>query len=192
MTFEQIDPLYVIDLADPADPFIAGELEVTGFSNFLHPVNETLLLGLGRGADGGLKLELFDVSNIADPLSRGSTLLGGRGTNSEAEYDRHAFTYQVYSDQLDRFTLPAEVYSADNNYDFVASGLFLFEIRDKDQANFATLEAVGSIIVPQNGFAFEHASRNRAFIHNDTVYYVRDETVWAANWLTPTIVNGPF
>ena len=49
VTFERIDPLYAIDLSDPADPFIAGELEVAGFSEFLHPVSDDLLLGLGRG-----------------------------------------------------------------------------------------------------------------------------------------------
>ena len=93
VTFERIDPLYAIDLSDPADPFIAGELEVAGFSEFLHPVSDDLLLGLGRGAEGGVKLELFDVSNIAQPLSRGSATIGGAGTWSEAAYDRHAFTY---------------------------------------------------------------------------------------------------
>ena len=64
VTFLQIDPLYAIDLSDPEDPYIAGELEVTGFSDFLHPVTDDLLLGLGTGANGGVKLELFDVSDL--------------------------------------------------------------------------------------------------------------------------------
>lgn len=193
VTFERIDPLYVIDLGDPADPYIAGELEVTGFSDFLHPVNDKLLLGLGTGGGGGIKLELFDVSDISQPLSRGSTVLGGRGSYSEAEYDRHAFTYQVTSDKLDRFTIPADVYSEDNNYEYVESGLYLFEIRDKDDPAFATLAPAGSIVPPtENGFASWGAGRSRAFIHDDTVYYVRDETVWSATWNAPMIVNGPF
>ena len=77
VTFERIDPLYAIDLSIPADPFIAGELEVTGFSDFLHPVTDDLLLGLGRSAEGGIKVELFDVSSIAQPLSRQSTYYRG-------------------------------------------------------------------------------------------------------------------
>ena len=48
MTFERIDPLYVLDLSTPTDPIIAGELEVTGFSDFLHPINDQLLMGLGE------------------------------------------------------------------------------------------------------------------------------------------------
>ncbi len=192
VTFEQIDPLYVIDLLNPLDPFIAGELTITGFSDFLHPVNDDLLLGLGAGGNGGVKLELFDVSNITQPLSRGSTTLGGRGSYSEARHDRHAFTYQFDVNGIDRFTIPAQVYSSDGSYQFVESGLFLFEIRDKDIPALASLNSVGSIVPPRDGITIPYVSRSRAFIHDDTVYYIRDETVWAASWNAPTIVNGPF
>ena len=192
VTFEQIDPLYVIDLLNPRDPFIAGELTVTGFSDFLHPINDNLLLGLGSGGNGGIKLELFDVSNISQPLSRGSTLLGGRGSHSEATYDRHAFTYQADVDGIDRFTIPAAVYASDGSFRFVESGLFLFEIRDKDRPALASLNSVGSIVPQRTGITNPYVQRSRAFIHNDTVYYIRDETVWAASWIAPTMVNGPF
>ena len=193
VTFMQIDPLYVIDLAVATDPFIAGELEVTGFSDFLHPVNDDLLLGLGTGGNGGVKLELFDVSNIAQPLSRGSATLGGRGSYSEAVNNRHAFTYQSDVNGMDRFTIPANIYSPDGSYNFLGSALYLFEIRDKNMPAIASLNSVGSINPPRIGQApFYWASRNRAFIHDDTVYYVRDEDVWAAFWHTPSAVNGPF
>lgn len=194
VTFERIDPLYAIDLSDPADPFIAGELEVAGFSEFLHPVSDDLLLGLGRGAEGGVKLELFDVSNIAQPLSRGSATIGGAGTWSEAAYDRHAFTYQADAEAgVDRFTIPADVYAIDGSYQFLGSALHLFEIRDKAVPAMAALNTVGLIdppaVDPNNpGWA----ERSRAYFHDDTVYYVRDEDVWAAFWQAPLIVNGPF
>ena len=193
VTFERIDPLYALDISDPTDPFIAGELFVTGFSDFLHPVTDNILLGLGTGANGGIKIELFDVSNIAQPLSRGSATLGGRGSWSEATYDRHAFTYQSDVNGIDRFIIPAQLYSADGSFSFFESGLYLFEIRDKNMPAVAALNSVGSIIPDVGGFEIPFiASRSRAFIHNDTVYYVRDETVWAADWHTPSIVNGPF
>jgi uncharacterized secreted protein with C-terminal beta-propeller domain len=192
VTFEQIDPLYAIDLANPADPFIAGELEVTGISDFLHPVTDDLLLGLGRGANGGVKLELFDVSNIAQPLSRGSATIGGPGSFSEARYDRHAFTYQAGANNPDRFTIPANVFATDGSYQFLGSALYLFEILDKNMPALAVLNSVGSIEPPSIG-SNEHdwVERSRAFIHDDTVYYIRDENVWSAFWNTPTIVNGP-
>ena len=72
VTFERTDPLYVLDLSNPRDPLIAGALEVTGFSNFLHPVTDNLLLGLGQSGAGFTKLELFDVTDLANPVSRGS------------------------------------------------------------------------------------------------------------------------
>ena len=193
VTFRQIDPLYAIDLSDPADPFIAGELEITGFSDFLHPVNDALLLGLGSGANGGVKVELFDVSNIAQPLSRGSAVFGNRHSYSEARYDRHAFTYQSNDDGPDRFTIPAALYDAGGAFDPQHSGLHLFEIRDKNLPALASLSPVGSVIAPANGTTIPYyVDRSRAFIHDDTVFYVRDELVWAASWYAPTIVNGPF
>ncbi len=193
VTFEQIDPLYAIDLSNPTDPFIAGELEVTGFSDFLHPVTDGLLLGLGRGANGGVKLELFDVSNIAQPLSRGSATIGGPGSYSEARYDRHAFTYQVDINGIDRFTIPASVFATDGSYQFLGSALYLFEILNKNMPGLAALNIIGSIEPPPIGpNEADWVERSRAFIHDDTVYYIRDEDVWTAFWHTPSIVNGPF
>lgn len=193
VTFERIDPLYAIDLSNPADPFIAGELQVTGFSEFLHPVNDDLLLGLGRSAEGGIKLELFDVSNIAQPLSRGSSVIGGRGSYSEAFYDRHAFTYQADINGVDRFTIPAQVYAADGSWKFQGSALYLFEILDKNMPSLAALNRVGAIEPPPLDPNWpDWVERSRAFIHDDTVYYIRDEDVWAAIWQSPSLVNGPF
>lgn len=193
VTFERIDPLYSIDLSAPTDPFIAGELEVTGFSDFLHPVNNDLLLGLGRSAEGGIKIELFDVSDIAQPLSRGSAIMGGRGSYSEALYDRHAFTYQADVDGVDRFTIPAQIYAADGTWRFMGSALYLFEILDKNVPSLAALNRVGAINPPSLDPAWpDWVERSRAFIHDDTVYYIRDEDVWAAFWHTPSVVNGPF
>jgi uncharacterized secreted protein with C-terminal beta-propeller domain len=192
VTFQQIDPLYAIDLSNPADPFIAGELEVTGFSDFLHPVTRNLLLGIGTDITGGVKVELFDVSNIAQPLSRGTAVLGGRGSHSEARYDRHAFTYQADVNGTDRFTIPAHIFASDGSWQYLGAALYLFEIRDKNMPAVAALNSVGSIDPPSIGSEPDWVDRSRAFVHDDTVYYIRDETVWAAFWHTPSIVNGPF
>ena len=71
VTFRQVDPLFVIDLKDPKNPTVLGELKVPGFSSYLHPYDETRLIGFGKQADDsgrttGLKLSLFDVSNVDD------------------------------------------------------------------------------------------------------------------------------
>ena len=72
VTFRQIDPFYTIDLSDPADPTVVGELKIPGFSSYLHPIGDGLVLGVGSDADDdgrvtGAKVSLFDVSDLADP-----------------------------------------------------------------------------------------------------------------------------
>ena len=189
VTFERIDPLYVIDLATPGDPAIVGELEVLGFSDFLHPVTDDLLLGIGQGASGDLKLELFDVSIMTQPLSRGSISVGGFGTYSEARHNRHAFTY--LAGDIDRFALPVEEF---DNGNWLQSGLYEYEIRDKTMPALASLAAVGRKVVSRatDPAPAPYASRARAFINNDAVFFVRDDAVWSSFWGDDTSLSGPF
>ena len=72
VTFRQIDPFYVLDLSDPTNPRVAGELKIPGFSTYLHPLGDDLVLGVGQdaldtGQVTGLKLSLFDVSDPVSP-----------------------------------------------------------------------------------------------------------------------------
>jgi hypothetical protein len=95
VTFRQTDPLYVIDLSDPTHPVVSGELKIPGYSAYLHPVGDGLLLGVGQDADldgrtQGTKLSLFDVSDPANPREVSSLPIGGY---SEAEWDHKAFLY---------------------------------------------------------------------------------------------------
>jgi hypothetical protein len=97
VTFRQTDPLYTIDLSKPNDPSVAGELKILGFSAYLHPVGDGLLLGVGQdatpeGRQLGTQLSLFDVSDIAKPTRLSQARVGG-ASSSEAEYDHHAFLY---------------------------------------------------------------------------------------------------
>ena len=95
VTFERVDPLYVIDLSDPSRPSIVGELEVPGFSDLLHEVSEDLLLGLGSSDRFFPKLELYNVSDVTSPTSQGLVELGEDmdWSYSPAQYNRYAFTY---------------------------------------------------------------------------------------------------
>jgi uncharacterized secreted protein with C-terminal beta-propeller domain len=96
VTFRQVDPLYVVDLADPARPRVAGELKITGYSAYLHPVDDDLLIGVGQAAteEGrrmGAQVSLFDVSNPASPRLLQKHALGDG--SSPVEFDHHAFLY---------------------------------------------------------------------------------------------------
>jgi hypothetical protein len=97
VTFRQTDPLYTVDLSKPNDPTVAGELKLLGFSAYLHPVADGLLLGVGQdatpeGRQLGTQLSLFDVSDLAKPERLRQARVGG-ASSSEAEYDHHAFLY---------------------------------------------------------------------------------------------------
>ena len=123
VTFENIDPLWVIDLSNPLDPIILGELEVPGVSTYIHPVNENTLLtiGIGSGEDGlGLdwsttQISLFDVSEPTNPTLADSMSVSPAYTDdncedirncgwswswSEATYEHKAFTYWAPEDLL--------------------------------------------------------------------------------------------
>ena len=96
VTFRQIDPLHTLDLADPSNPRVLGELKIPGYSAYLHPIGEDLLLGVGQDATSegrplGTQLSVFDVSNLRKP-TRLYTETSGSGW-SEAENDHHAFLY---------------------------------------------------------------------------------------------------
>ena len=96
VTFRQVDPLYVIDLADPTAPSVAGELKIPGFSTYLHPIGDGLLIGVGQDADDtgrtrGTKVSLFDVSNPAAPSELDVIVFPD--AHSEAEWDHRAFLY---------------------------------------------------------------------------------------------------
>jgi hypothetical protein len=97
VTFRQVDPLFVVDLSDPTAPHVAGQLDLQGYSAYLHPVGEGLLLGIGQDATGpgrllGTQLSLFDVSDPAH-LTRLQQVALGTGSSSEVEYDHHAFLW---------------------------------------------------------------------------------------------------
>lgn len=96
VTFRQTDPLYTVDLADPTKPRVAGELKINGYSAYLHPIGEHLLLGVGRDADErgwrlGAQVSIFDTSNPAAPARLANKVLGPG--SFAAEFDPHAFLW---------------------------------------------------------------------------------------------------
>lgn len=115
VTFRQVDPLYTLDLADPFNPFIAGELKVPGFSTFVVPMDEDHLLTVGQYIPDagpffawGVQLSIFDVSDFANPVQKFSTVIGTEsGAGSEALYNPKAFTYFAERGLL---ALPVSIY----------------------------------------------------------------------------------
>ncbi|MGF1548158.1 MAG: beta-propeller domain-containing protein [Thiotrichales bacterium] len=211
VTFRVTDPFYVIDLANPADPRIAGELKVEGYSDYLHPVGDGLLLGIGKDAiadlsspwgDGrgawyqGVKLALIDVSDPARPIERDRLVLGGRGTESTVLFDHHGFTGLRVGERF-RVALPvqlhAEAKSAAEPWasaGWTHTGLHRFEI---DLGN-AQIHPVGNPLVVESRAERTFGSAigtDRSVLIDDGVYYLHAGALWAQDWAGLQLPIGP-
>ena len=110
ITYERTDPLFIIDLSDPENPEILGEVKISGFSTMLVPVDEKTLLGIGYSteendfgeATNGLKLALFDISNPAKPKVIGEKEF--EGAESNVQYEPKALNVNR---EKNYFALPA-------------------------------------------------------------------------------------
>jgi uncharacterized secreted protein with C-terminal beta-propeller domain len=103
VTFKKVDPLFVIDLSDPLNPRVLGELKIPGYSDYLHLYDENHLIGIGKDTIEsewgdfawyqGVKLALFDVSDPTNPCVVDNIVIGKRGTESYALQDHKAFLF---------------------------------------------------------------------------------------------------
>ncbi|UCB60121.1 MAG: beta-propeller domain-containing protein [Candidatus Bathyarchaeota archaeon] len=146
VTFRKVDPLFVIDLQNPEDPYVLGELKVTGYSDYLHPYDDTHLIGVGKetvAADEGdfswyqgVKISLFDVSDPVKPVELDKTEIGDRGTDSPVLRDHKAFLFDKERQLLAIPVLVADIdetkYLGEppaNAYgDFVWQGVYVYQI----------------------------------------------------------------
>jgi len=105
VTFVETDPLFVIDLSDPTEPKVLGELKIPGFSNYLHPYDDNHIIGIGEDTTvvdygygnvvktTGMKMALFDVTDPTNPIEMYTTKIGDSGTYSEALDNHKAFLF---------------------------------------------------------------------------------------------------
>jgi len=105
VTFRQIDPFFVIDLSNPNEPKVAGELKIPGYSSYLHPYDQNHMIGLGK-EENNIKLSLFDVINPNNPQEITKYLIEGDWTDSQALYDPKAF---LFSKEKQLLVLPISI-----------------------------------------------------------------------------------
>jgi inhibitor of cysteine peptidase len=118
VTFRQVDPLFVIDLSDPNNIKQLGSLKVPGFSRYLHPYDENIVIGLGRdatdlGRQQGLKIALFDVSDVTKPKQLVEWVAEDEYSQSIAEWEHKAFLFDKEKELL---VIPGYSY----NWDYYA------------------------------------------------------------------------
>jgi inhibitor of cysteine peptidase len=119
VTFKKVDPLFVIDLEDPSSPEILGWLKITGYSDYIHPYDENHIIGIGKetveAEEGdfawyqGVKISLFDVSNVSNPVEINKTVIGDRGTDSPVLSDHKALLFDKSKNLLVIPVLVAEI-----------------------------------------------------------------------------------
>lgn len=198
VTFERIDPLYTLDLADPNAPQITGELEIPGYSAYLHPIGEDLLLGVGQQVDSfnwglepiafedvtvdepfvveqGAKVSLFEVSDPKQPIQLAELVFANSMT--PVEWEPHSFTSLLHEENTLRISMPIETWDNGFNYQ-----LKLLEV---DIAN-KSLSLHASVQTEEQ--ASRYVSDDRTVIHQDDVYYVHGNEVWHLNWNEPSDV----
>ena len=178
MTFKQTDPLYVINLSDPAKPAVLGAIKVPGFSNYLQAADTTgaKLIGFGRDADvasdgsvtvKGLKLSLYDFTDLAKPRELDSYFLGDASSNSIALSDHKAFLYSVSKKLL---VIPAVLY-AGGQINFAGALAFTLD-NDHFTLKGRVDHSAGGASEPDywNGYDYYDNTVKRSLYINDALY----------------------
>lgn len=103
VTFKKVDPLFAIDLSNPKNPRVLGKLKIPGYSDYLHPIDDDHLIGVGKetveAEEGdfawyqGIKMAVFDVSDVEHPKEMHKVVIGDRGTDSPVLSDHKAFLF---------------------------------------------------------------------------------------------------
>jgi uncharacterized secreted protein with C-terminal beta-propeller domain len=191
VTFRQTDPLYVLDLRNAAAPKVVGELKIPGYSGYLHPIGENLLLGVGqsgldsggrttdiapsppvRGGQVGVQFSLFDISDSASPRRIDTQTYGGGA--AAAEFDPKAF---LYWEPRNLIIAPTNLHS-DYRGRGAFSGLVLLRANAdglKEVGRLATTAAYGTV--------------NRSVVIGDSVYMLSDQALQANSLDTHRVID---
>lgn len=196
VTFKQTDPLFVIDLENPNQPRVLGQLKLPGFSNYLHPYDDTTLLGIGKeaidkGDQGvdilGLKISLFDVADPATPKEISSLVLGGRGSDSIALMDYKAV---LFDRERNLLAIPASLTPL-NNTDYQANfqGSLVFSvtssaITERGRINFRLPQDMMS-----NAVYVDDSVRRNLYI-GDTLYSISPAMIKASQLETLAVIES--
>ncbi|WP_158966389.1 beta-propeller domain-containing protein [Paraglaciecola sp. L3A3] len=208
VTFERIDPLYVIDLATPTAPKVLGELEIPGFSNYLHPLDNDYLLGVGQQVNirnlsengqqpvepitqEGMKVSLFDITDPTKPIEVNSLVTANSYT--PVEYDYHALSVLNTNGRY-QFALPVETWG--HNFDgdsgnwWAENSLALLEV-DTNAVQPELIKRAQLVVKPDNE-NYIYGGLDRSIIHDENVYYIHGNQVWRSIWQEGAELLGPY
>jgi hypothetical protein len=197
VTYRLTDPLYVLDLADPKDPKIAGELEISGYSDYLFPLSDSLLLGVGKDAvaDGGLgdgrsawyqgvKVSLIDISQPSKPLEADRLIIGKRGTDATVLQDHHGIALQIQNG-VAKVAMPVKVHQTPTQYMYDRpSDYYGFTQNEtaKFEVNLSQKKITAKTSLPSSMKSERWIGNDRSIIYMDQVHYYQDGTWVSGAW----------
>jgi inhibitor of cysteine peptidase len=190
VTFRKIDPLFVIDLTKPTNPTVLGQLKVTGYSDYLHPYDENHLIGIGKETEAaeegdfawyqGVKISLFDVTDVSNPVEVAKYEIGDRGTASPVLHDHKALLFDKKRNLLVIPVLVAEI--DQNDYaeealdwaygEYVWQGAYVFNISTDNlelRGNITHIDDYQDLL--KSGYYFDSEYEIERTLYIDNVLY---------------------
>ncbi len=176
VTFRNIDPFFTLDLSDPTNPQVLGELKVPGFSNQLHPIGENHILAIGQDADEeegfarGLQVALFDVTDLANPVQSFKHVVEG-WSSSGAQHDHRAFRYLESREKL---ILPLSNSTTEGFFD----GFQIYNVSTTDGISVAGQIEHQESSSSQNSFCYSSAYLSpRSLVFGDQLVTLKGHSV---------------
>lgn len=222
VTYRTMDPLFVIDLSDEKQPKVLGELKIPGYSTYLHPYDENHLIGIGmetketvrRNSYGkvtsttssiiGMKMALFDVSDVKNPIQISSTVIGDRRTTSAILTNPKAL---LFSKEKELIAIPVNNYSEDfeisssndsyssmvNSYtDYekphVAEGYFVYNINIEDGFKLKGV-ITHEKITDKESYSYNYSKLLRGLYIDNNIYTVSETAIKVNNLDTLKLIS---
>jgi len=178
ITFRQVDPLFVLNLSNPKNPALLGELKLFGYSDYLHFYDKDHLLGIGKNATEngifqGVKLSLFDVSDALNPKELHTVVIGERGTWSDVLSDHKAL---LFNKEKELLVLPIDLVS---KY-YTLQGAYVYNLTLENGFYLRGIITSNEIVTNNESDSFkDDVSIKRSFYINNILYTISNHKIMA-------------
>ncbi len=211
VTFKKVDPLFVIDLKDSENPKVLGYLKIPGYSDYLHPYDENHIIGIGKDAIDasetevpgrnldfawyqGVKIALFDITDVEHPVEKAKLVIGDRGTDSEALYEHKAFLFDKEKGVIVMPITLAEIKNKSADMPANTYGQTVWEGAYVLNIDLNNISVRGMIThndnLSENSYGYSWTNKiQRSLYMDDTIYTISNAKIKANNLNTTEEIN---
>lgn len=216
VTFRNVDPLFALDLSQPAQPKVLGQLKIPGYSDYLHPYDDNHLIGFGKdtielpskgmGPDDtmafyqGLKIALFDVSDVANPKEKFKEIIGDRGTHSELLQDHKALLFSKEKELLafpvelhelkNKETLNAESFPPHGEFTFQGAYVYRLNLQGGFQLRGRVSHLTDEDMKKSGQYGFDYTKSVRRIMYAGDTLYTLSDAMLKANHMNSLSERG--